>query len=129
MLQTKLYRPPVTLEHVYRKQLIDKLNLNQYKALTLVSAPAGYGKSMLISSWLETCKCHYAWLSLSKEDSNLHNFLTGIISTVQKVFPNLMNGMRDLLDAPELPPSKALAESLINELDEIDEEFILVLDD
>ncbi len=75
MLQTKLHRPPVTKEHVYRDHLIDLLNKNMYKPLTLVSAGAGYGKSMLISSWLEKSKIPYAWVSLSDEDNEIRDFI------------------------------------------------------
>ena len=66
MLLTKLHRPPLTLEHVFRFRLIDELNKNIYKPYSLVCAPAGYGKSMLVSSWIEESKHPAAWLSLSK---------------------------------------------------------------
>jgi LuxR family maltose regulon positive regulatory protein len=60
MLQTKLHRPPITQEHVYRSNLIESLEQNKHKPLTLVSAGAGFGKSMLISSWLEKSNVPYA---------------------------------------------------------------------
>jgi LuxR family maltose regulon positive regulatory protein len=66
---------------------------------------------------------------LSQEDKDLRSFLKGIITSVQKVFPNLLHSINNLLEAPEMPPLKTITESLINELDEIDQEFILILDD
>ena len=127
MLKTKLHRPPVTAEHVYREHLIDNLNKNRYKPFTLVSAPAGYGKSMLISSWIDHSKNTYAWISLSDEDNDLSIFLSYINAAIQRIFPGVLSEFGMLLNASEMPPFKVLEETLINELDEINEDFILEL--
>lgn len=129
MLLTKLHRPPVSREHVYRDHLIDILDKNLYKPFTLVSAGAGYGKSMLISSWLEKANLEYAWLSLSDDDNDLRIFINGISTSLRKKFPKALVHLNDYLEANSLPPLNVLSESLINGLDEIDEEFVLVLDD
>ena len=129
MLLTKLHRPQVSREHVYRDHLIDLLDKNLYKPFTLVSAGAGYGKSMLISSWLEKSNKPYAWLSLSDEDNDLRIFINGISTSLRKNFPKALGHISDFLEVAALPPLNVLSESLINGLDEIDEEFILVLDD
>ena len=129
MLLTKLHRPPVSKEHVYRDHLIDELDKNLYKPFTLVSAGAGYGKSMLISSWLEKSNPAYAWLSLSDDDNDLRIFINGISTSLRKKFPKALGHIGDFLEAPALPSLNVLSESLINGLDEIDEEFVLVLDD
>lgn len=129
MLQTKLHRPPVSSEHVYRDHLIDLLDKNLYKPFTLVSAGAGYGKSMLISSWLEKYKIPFAWLSLSDDDNDLRIFINGISTSLRKKFPKALVHINDFLEAPVLPSLNVLSESLINGLDEIEEEFVLVLDD
>jgi LuxR family maltose regulon positive regulatory protein len=129
MLLTKLHRPQVTREHVYRDHLIDLLNKNMYKPFTLVSAGAGYGKSMLISSWLEKSKIPYAWVSLSDEDNEIRGFMECISTSVQKVFPKALIHLNNYVQAAELPPMSKIAESLINGLDEIAKEFVLVLDD
>ena len=100
-----------------------------YKPLTLVSAGAGYGKSMLISSWLEKSKIPYAWVSLSDEDNEIREFIWDILTSVQKVFPKALVHLNDYVEAAELPPMSKMAESLINGLDEIGKEFVLVLDD
>jgi LuxR family maltose regulon positive regulatory protein len=129
LLRTKLHRPPITKEHVYREDLIEFLHSNRYKPFTLVSAPAGYGKSMLISSWLEKYKSKYAWISLSKDDNDFRSFLSCIDTSIKEILPDLLENFGKLLNAAELPSIRVISEMLINELDDIDEEFILVLDD
>jgi LuxR family maltose regulon positive regulatory protein len=105
--------------------------LNDYrsKPLTLVSAPAGYGKSALISSWLETCKNPCAWLSLSESDSDLRTFTSYFIATFHKHFPAACQKTQALLKNLDLPSFETLGASLLNELDRIKQPFILVLDD
>ena len=129
MLRTKLHRPPVTKEHVYRDHLIDQLANNLYKPVSLISAGAGYGKSMLISSWLEKSKTPYAWVSLSDEDNEIRDFIRCISTSVNNKFPKALVHLNDYAEAAELPPMSKIAESLINGLDEIGKEFVLVLDD
>jgi len=97
--------------------------------LTLVSAPPGYGKSTMISSWLESVDCQYAWLSLDENDNELGGFLRYFLAAIQTIFPNAMSETRALLEATPLPPISAIANNLINELDQIKQRFILVLDD
>ena len=70
LITTKLHRPPVDRIHVHRPHLLERLDQGRSRPLTLVSAPAGYGKSVLIRSWLESCDIHSAWLSLDKNDAN-----------------------------------------------------------
>ena len=129
MLRTKLHRPPVTREHVYRDHLIDLLDKNLYKPCTLVSAGAGYGKSMLVSSWVEKSKIPCAWLSISDDDNDLRIFIEGLSASIGNKFPNVLDHLNDYIEAAELPPLSKIAESLINGLDEIDKEYVLVLDD
>ena len=129
MLRTKIHRPPVTREHVYRDHLIDLLDKNLYKPCTLVSAGAGYGKSMLVSSWVEKSKIPCAWLSISDDDNDLRIFIEGLTASIGNKFPNVLDHLNDYIEAAELPPLNKIAESLINGLDEIDKEYVLVLDD
>ena len=129
MLLTKLHRPPLSLEHVFRFRLIDELNKNMYKPFSLVCAPAGYGKSMLVSSWIEENKHPAAWLSLSSDENDYRTFLVYMIAAIQKVFPGKLEKTEALVKAPELPGNKLIVHSFINELDEIQENYIVVLDD
>ncbi|MCO4815323.1 MAG: hypothetical protein KC454_11450 [Flavobacteriales bacterium] len=129
MLLTKLHRPPLSLEHVFRFRLIDELNKNMYKPLSLVCAPAGYGKSMLVSSWIEENKHPTAWLSLSSDEDDYRTFLISMVTAIQKVFPGKLEKTEALVKAPELPSNKLMAHSFINELDQIRDNYIVVLDD
>jgi LuxR family maltose regulon positive regulatory protein len=129
ILRTKLHRPQITSDLVSRPQLVQRLEEGLQKPLTLVSAPAGYGKSTLLSSWLEQTKSPFTWLSLNEDDDDLPIFLRYVIAAIQLLFPSSMKETSQVLDAHDLPPFKSLTTSLINEIDAIGKSFILVLDD
>ena len=129
IIHTKLYRPPVTEDFVPRPQLVQQLDSIHLRPLTVLSAPAGYGKTTLLSSWLEDCACHSAWLSLDETDNDLAAFLTYFLAAVRTVFPLVGEKILPLLDAAVLSPLATLASYLIFELDQIEPEFVVVLDD
>ncbi len=129
LIRTKLNRPPVGTDFVYRPHLLERLEKHRQRPLTLVSAPAGYGKSTLVSSWLEASSSPGAWVSLDKNDDNLHLFLSYFLAAVQNMFPDVGRKTLTMLDALTLPSVSLLAGSLINELELIEQPFILVLDD
>jgi LuxR family maltose regulon positive regulatory protein len=114
---------------VMRPRLTEWLNERQGRPLTLVSAPAGYGKSTLISCWLEQADCPTAWVSLDERDNDLVSFLSYFLAAIVKVFPDAVPESQALLAATSLPPVSPIANILINELNRIEEQFILVLDD
>ena len=128
ILRTKLYRPPITDDIVIRTSLINRLEKNRNKPLTLVSAPAGYGKSILISSWLEEVTCLNSWLSLDEEHNDLRTFLAYFVAAVNKILPEKLQAIESYLEVPELPTA-VMEKDLINELDQIDDDFIVILDD
>ncbi|MFC2055936.1 hypothetical protein ACFLV7_16815 [Chloroflexota bacterium] len=121
ILVTKLFKPPITPDWVQREQLIERIERNRQRPLTLISAPAGYGKSMLAGSWLLTCECPSAWLSLDKEDNNLRTFLSYLLSAVSSAFPSIELKTQDLLEAPDLPNVLTLAHYLLNDLDQMEQ--------
>jgi LuxR family maltose regulon positive regulatory protein len=129
IIRTKLHRPPVAPDILPRARLLESLNEGRQRPLTLVSAPAGYGKSTLASRWLEASDGRGAWVSLDEDDNDIRSFLAYLTAAVQAVFPDSCRKTRSLLDAPQLPPGSVLAGCLLNDLDEVDESFILVLDD
>jgi len=129
IIRTKLHRPPVASDHVHRVQMLDRLTERLYRPFTLVSAPAGYGKSTLVSCWAEAIEIPSAWISLDENDSDLHLFLSYFVAAVQTVFPNACQKTGSVLNAVGLPSVEVLAGSLINELDQVEKAFILVLDD
>ena len=129
LIRTKLHRPPTTRDHLHREHLLDRLNQRQHRPLALVSAAAGYAKSTLVSCWLEGCDVPSAWVSLDENDNDLRLFLSYFISAIQRIFPVACGETLSMLNAAHLPPASVLSRSLINELDQIEKEFILVLDD
>jgi len=129
LLATKLYRPPVTPDLEKRTRLIDHLERNRQRPLTLISAPAGYGKTVLVSQWLESCNCPSAWLSVDESDNNLGVFVSYLLAAVSGTFPDLGSRTLNLLSTPNLPPVPMLAQTLTNDLDQINKPFILVMDD
>jgi len=114
---------------VPRPRLTEWLDQRRGRPLTLVSAPAGYGKSTLISCWLESVDCPTAWISLDEHDNELRGFLRYFLSAIQTIFPNAVPETQALLMVTPLPPISAIANILINELNQIEGPFILVLDD
>jgi LuxR family maltose regulon positive regulatory protein len=127
LLRTKLYRPPVPRDFVERP----RLNLEQLTGhpFTLVSAAAGYGKSVLVSSWLDSWPGPSAWISLDESDNDLRVFLQYVCAATEQHFPSVLLELSEQLTAPVLPPRHELAKLLINGLDEIEAPFVLVFDD
>jgi len=129
IVQTKLNHPLIPADLVSRPRLTEWLKSRRQRPLTLVSAPAGYGKSTLVSSWLENCECPGAWLSLDEYDNDLVVFLSHFLAGIQTIFPKALNDTQAQLTAPNLPPMRVLASSLSNEMNQIDRSYIMVLDD
>ena len=106
-----------------------RLDAKMHLPLTLVSAPAGYGKSTLISDWLDSHPGPSAWLSLGEAENDPLTLLSYVVSAVQGVFPDACDETRALLEASTPPPITEIATSLVNELDHLEAAFVLVLDD
>ena len=128
ILRTKLHRPPVTEDLVTRTRLHERMDLGQETPLTLISAPAGYGKSMLVSQWVETSEEPCAWLSLDADDSDLATFVSYLLASVRTLFPDACSQTESLITAPEQPAMQVLGGHLVNELDAVDTAFTLALD-
>ncbi len=103
LIRTKLQRPPIIGEHVHRSQLLERLDQRRQRPLTLVTAPAGYGKSTLVSCWLGACDLPAAWLSLDEADNDLSLFLSYLLAAVQTVSPAAGKEIQAILNAPQLP--------------------------
>ena len=100
---------------------LERLGQRLWRPLTLVSAPAGYGKTTLVSAWLATWDGPNAWLSLDEHDSDLTAFLNYFVAAIQTMFPQACQESEGLLRAASLPPVPVIAATLLNELADIDE--------
>ncbi len=129
LIRSKLYRPRITADLVPRPRLLERLDRAQGGPLTLVVAPAGYGKTTLVSTWLDTIDRPNAWLSLDENDSDPSLLLTYFLAATRTIFPDAGPGTEALLKATTLPPVPVLARTLNNDLDRLEGEFVLVLDD
>ena len=86
--RSKLHRPQIHGVHVHRRRLLDQLDQRRKRPLTLISAPAGYGKTVLASRWLEASDSPCAWLSLDENDNDLRLFLSYFLAAIQTIFPD-----------------------------------------
>ncbi len=134
LLSTKLNFPPRRPGWVTRPRLLEKLDgsLLPGNRLTILSAPAGFGKTSLVVDWLYTLAQRglpCAWLSLEESDNDLARFLHYFIAAMQKIQPGLGQAALDLLELPQLPPSEFLMLPLINEVGALPGDCVLVLDD
>jgi LuxR family maltose regulon positive regulatory protein len=129
LLQTKLYVPRIRRELVSRPRLIERLNAGLNGCLTLVSAPAGYGKTTLVTQWLNSTKCPSTWLSLDESDNDPTRFLAYFVAALRTVDADIGKGALSALQSPQPPPSEAVLTSLINDVAAIPDRILLVLDD
>ena len=129
LIRTKLHRPSVPFDVVGRDRLFRLMDRAVEVPLTLVSAPAGYGKSVLAAHWADRCEHPVVWLSLDSDESDLRLFLQYLVAAVHTVVPGACRTTEDLLSAPELPPPLVLAGHLLNDLEAMDGPLVIVLDD
>jgi LuxR family maltose regulon positive regulatory protein len=142
ILVTKLFIPTTRSELVLRPRLIEQLNEGLNRKLTLISAPAGFGKTTLVTEWLDQLRgdIHQdhqienkiAWLSLDEGDNDLVRFLTYFIAAlnqIEEIEAAFGRGALSMLKSPQPPPTEVILTSLINEIASITVSMILVLDD
>jgi LuxR family maltose regulon positive regulatory protein len=127
LISTKLQRPRIGHGLVQRVRLFEQLNAPH--SLTFILAPAGYGKTTLVSTWLETCQVPYAWLSLDEHDNDLAVFVTGLAEAVRGILPAAVDHTLAVLKGMTLPPAEVLTRAVLNDLAVVQQDFILVLDD
>jgi LuxR family maltose regulon positive regulatory protein len=131
LLQTKLHIPPTRPNLVPRPRLIEQLDqgLQMGCRLTLISAPAGFGKTTLISAWAAQLETPIAYLSLDEGDNNLKRFLAYSVAALQTVQPDLGDAVNTMLRALQGLPPQTILTALINEIAALDQTIILILDD
>lgn len=131
LLTTKLGPPQLRAGLVPRPRLTQLLDdgLRSGHKLTLVSAPAGYGKTTLVADWLTGTTAPFTWLSLDASDSDPARFLTYLLAALQKLDSRIGRAAQRTAQAPQPPPVEALLTALINELALVSMPFIVILDD
>jgi LuxR family maltose regulon positive regulatory protein len=129
ILRTRLQRPSLPADVVHRHHLTSRIDDLLDRPLTLVSAAAGFGKSTLASLWLKAWDGPHAWISLDKSDNDLRLFLSYLLAGIRNAFPGTCDKTRSLLQASHLPPVPVLSRYLLNDLNQIEVFFVLVLDD
>ena len=129
LLTTKLYIPPPRPNAVSRPRLLARLDAGLHGRLTLVSAPAGFGKTTLVSAWVGGCGRPVAWLSLDAGDNDPRRFLTYIAAAVQTVAPGVGGGVLSARRSLQPPPLEAILTAFVNEIAALPATCLLVLDD
>jgi LuxR family transcriptional regulator, maltose regulon positive regulatory protein len=151
ILKTKLHKPQLQLDLVMRAHLLQKLHFGlglahepgfphgPVRKLTLVAAPAGFGKTTLVSSWLALLESEAAaglhswgsncWLSLDARDNDPGRFLTYVVAAIRSIYPNACEIFSRVLQRLPLPSVSYLSELLLSELSELPGNLIFVLDD
>ena len=142
LLTTKLFIPSTRSELVSRPRLIEKLTEGLHRKLTLISAPAGFGKTTLVTEWLSNLrgdapgenqiKNRIAWISLDEGDNDTTRFLTYFITALNQTIGSetaLRKGALKMLQSPQPPPTETALTSLINEIATIPDRIIFIFDD
>ena len=133
LLETKFHSPIWRSNGVIRPRLLDQLQagLIEQRKLTLVSAPAGYGKTTLVTSWLHsfTESTRHIWLSLEKSDNEPARFLSYWAAAWNQISDVGLEDILELVNAPQLPPFQNILDEVINPLARLEEPAVLVLDD
>jgi len=137
MLQTKLHVPPIRPELVSRPRLIERLNAGLNGKLTLISAPAGFGKTTLVNEWIQVIggaspPIAIAWLSLDEGDNDLARFLSYFIAAlnqIEGIESTIGKGALSILQSPQPSPTEAVLTPLINEIATIPDRILFVFDD
>jgi LuxR family maltose regulon positive regulatory protein len=131
ILETKLRIPDLPAQQLSRPKLVHKLNdgLNQGRKITLISAPAGFGKSNCTVEWLQTVQLPVSWLSLEPPDDDPGRFFRYWLIALQKLDPAIGHEIAAVIRAGQIPPAEIISTTIINDLLKLTEKSILVLDD
>src|SRR5436190_1970137 len=129
ILATKLYLPRLRPNVVFRPRLLERLNEGVHRKLTLISAPAGFGKTTLVSEWVEGIERPIAWLSLDEGDNDPARFLAYLVTALQTIAAHIGEGVLGMLQSSQPPPPEAMLTALLNEITTLPDNFVLVLDD
>jgi LuxR family maltose regulon positive regulatory protein len=129
IIHTKLRLPFIRPDLISRPRLQEQMKVGLRGPLTLITAPAGFGKTTLIASYITGCGMPVAWLSLDENDNQTGRFLSYLVAAFHETDQKIGSDAAQILSAAYQEPSEAVLTSLINDLEILDREIILVLDD
>jgi LuxR family maltose regulon positive regulatory protein len=130
VLETKLTPPRMRSEHVPRRTLLAALRAGSARKLTLIAAPAGFGKSTLLAEWAATePESAVAWLSLDRTDNDPARFFTYLAAALGRVAPELGERALVALRSPGADLVAVVLPLLLNQLAHLDRELVLVIED
>ena len=130
LIATKFHIPPARADVVQRARLGALLDSGAHQPLTLVSAPPGFGKTMLVADWVHAQNVsQIAWLALDESDDQPALFWRYFVAALQQRMPDIGETTKAMLTAPTPPASETILTALINELAEHEHSIILVIDD
>ncbi|MGD8603494.1 MAG: LuxR C-terminal-related transcriptional regulator [Anaerolineales bacterium] len=135
LLRTKLFVPALRPDLIRRQRLVESLQSDWVQSgrfnrrLTLVSAPAGYGKTTLVIQWLSNAEVPAAWVTLEPAENDPIRFLVYIVAALRTVDADIGTGVQAMLQAPQQPPREVILGQLVNELAAYPNCLVLVLDD
>jgi LuxR family maltose regulon positive regulatory protein len=129
LLLTKLCPPPVREKRVARTRLLEKLDASLNQKLTLVCAPAGYGKTTLLSQWIKRRNIPAGWITLDNYDNDLAQFQRYFLAAIQNIDPAVGALIPEMLQPSQPLPGAAAWTALVNDLAASQKEFVLILDD
>ncbi|MCP4623829.1 MAG: hypothetical protein GY850_09895, partial [bacterium] len=129
LLPTKLYIPQLRKDSVRRSHLVDRLNGQIGRKLILVSAPAGFGKTTLISEWISSLKAPIAWLTLDAYDTDPFHFIHYLAAALMEINPKIGEKARSILQSQPRSSIDFIMTSLVKDIAEFPGRIMLVLDD
>lgn len=129
LLQTKLMIPKYRMELVSRDRLIEQLNQALNGVLTIVCAPTGYGKTMLVSEWIHTSNLAAAWVSLDEGDQNGAQMWSYLTAAIDGIRPGYLEEVKNVLPLLATENYEQALIIMLNELNRLSDPILLVLDD
>ena len=129
ILKTKFHHPFIPSNWVSRPHLTEQLERGFAHKLVLISAPAGFGKTLLVCAWIDKCRNLVAWLSLDKSDNDLIRFWTYFVWALRTLQPDLGEAVLEVLQTSGTVSTENILMALINEISSLPGEYCLVLDD
>lgn len=129
LLATKLFVPRLRPNLVVRPRLIARLDAALHSPLTLISAPAGFGKTTLVSAWVRGLQQPVAWLALDEADNDPARFLRYLVAAFRQIDGTIGRSVSAALETSAPPAPEMVVAALLNDLLRVPGDFVLVLDD